>query len=166
MSRSIYVKVSFDRDYFTDEVSDYLFDVISEGCRRKIALSVICENLPPCEKEECYLELNDSFNFKLVTPLIGSDCDAEVEEHRPEPFKVRYDNLKDILLYILRNDIVKRIVVFLTMDYDIEGLDEISIKPDNFSEVLDGLLKEQVELFYSFVWENNVDRREQNEIRL
>lgn len=140
MSATLYLRVKLNNDFFDTITSAFLFKIIKEGCNRRIAITVDHENLVPFDQCECILALEDSFNFKLVTPLTGQDLDCEVVEYRPEPLNTRMMNLQEMLEFIMKESIVKRIDVYFTVSYDIDDLDSINISVEEFAKVLEPMI--------------------------
>ncbi|MBQ9746406.1 MAG: hypothetical protein IJW21_06245, partial [Clostridia bacterium] len=103
---------------------------------------------------ECILSLADSFNFELVTPLIGHDLDEEVAEYRPQAMHTRLLNLQELFAFIFGEGIVKQIEVFLTLDYDIEGLELVDVAPGDFARELERItINNSCSCMgYRFVW--------------
>ena len=142
MSDSIYVRVKLNRKFYDVDTSDFLFRIISEGCNRHIAISVVPpeSGLIACKPDEAVLSLSDSFNFRLGTPLIGIDIDSEVEEYRPEPLHTRLLNLQQLFQFILKEDVVDGIEVYFTTDYDVEGLETVDVMLDDFASKVKQLI--------------------------
>ncbi len=153
MSRSIYVKVFLRSDFYSQNVSAFLFSVIGEGCRRNIAVSIPEEKYLPCPKEGCFLTLEDSFNFKLTKPLIGDNENAEVIEYRNEALFDRLQNLQELLLFVLNQDVVEKIEVYFTMNYMIDDLDVISAKIKDLPSVWQKIVRNDSDYHYKFCFE-------------
>jgi hypothetical protein len=156
MSNSIYVKIKLQKNFYDIDTSKFLFKIIKEGCSRRIAMMIISEksDFITCEANECVLSLSDSFNFQLVVPLMGNDFDYEVTEYRPEKLYTRLLNLQELFQFIFKEDIVKKIEVLFTLDYDVEKLETIDIKIDNFAKDFETIITENycLGMHYRFYW--------------
>lgn len=136
MSDAIYLRVKLNKEFFEPETSAFLFNLIREGCSRRIAVTLVPFELIDRERDECILSLTESFNFMLVTPLMGRDLDEEVAEYRPEPLYTRLMNLQGLFEFMLKESIVKQVEVYFTWCDQIENLDTIHISVDDFANVI------------------------------
>ena len=159
MSAAIYMKVSLKQLFYDTATSRFLFNVVEEGCKRNIAITVVPDELIEaemggCEKDECILNLSDSFNFTFATPLVGRDIDGEVEEYRPQPLHDRLCNLQELFQFVLKQELVKQIEVFFTTNYDVGDLEPVDADPNNFATVFEPIIvdNEYIELYHRFVW--------------
>lgn len=140
MSDAIYLRVKLNNHFFENATSDFLFNVIREGCSRRIAVTLVPFELIDRERDECVVSLTDSFNFMLAAPLMGMDSDEEVAEYRPEPLYIRLMNLQGLFEFILKESVVEKIDVYLTWCDEIEDLDTINIPVDDFAKVLEPMI--------------------------
>lgn len=156
MSRSIYVKVKLNRSFFHIDTSKFLFNIIKESCCRRIAVTVVDSDIIICDSDECVLCLSDSYNFQLVTPLIGNDIDNEVIEYRSEPLQTRLQNLQELFKFILGKDIVTKIEVFFTTNYEIEALETVDINIENFAQEFEKIIINNfcLDPYFKLVWSN------------
>lgn len=154
MSRSIFIILSLNVPFFSQCVSDFLFSVVEEGCKRHIAVSFPDNEEMHSYKETCYLGLSDSYNFSLVSPLIGNDEDAEVIEYRPKPLHDRLQNLQGLLSMILCNDLVEKMETCFTMNYDIDDLEIIDADIAEFADIMPSILGKETEHHFKLVWNN------------
>ncbi len=154
MSDAIYIRVKLDKKFYDKDISDFLFDIIKEGCNRRIAITLMDRYIIQHKADECVLSLSDSYNFKLVTPLMGKDYDGEVEEYRPEPLYTRLLNLQGFFQFILNESIVKNIEVLFTLDYDVEELESVNINLSDFAIKFEPMIigNQWTGLYYKFIW--------------
>ena len=145
MSDCLYVRIQLECDFFEKEVSEFLFEVVAEGCRRKIAVSFFKDAFVP-GKKECVLALADSFNFDLGTPLIGNDLDYEVAEYRPLPLHERLLNLQRLYQFIYDQPIAHSVEAIFTLDFDLDGLPEIEVELDRFADTYEELFRESAKV--------------------
>lgn len=154
MSDSIYLKIRLKHEFYSFETSDFLFAIIEEGCRKKIALSVLSHENNNLSEYECLINVSDSFNFTLVDPLIGSDRDYEVKEFRPEPLLDRLKLLQGLIEFIYNEESVQQIEVLLTSG-DRKFSEKIfSVELKKFAEYLEPLIREMrfPSFHYQFCW--------------
>lgn len=154
MSKAIYIRVELEKEFYNTDTSTFLFNIIKEGCNRRIAITVMDEDIMPHKVNEGILSLSDSFNFRFAESLIGKDYDSYVEEYRPEPLQTRLRNLQGLFKLILNEDIVKSIEVFFTFDYDIEELESVDISIDDFAREFEPMIinNRSIELYHRFIW--------------
>ena len=136
MSRTLFAKISFYDSFYSKAVSRFLFSVVNEGCTKSVAITAKYTDFISCRNNECWLLFEDSFNFGLVTPLIGADEDGEVIEYRNRPLPERLTDLQELFSYIMEQEIVKRIEVFLSMNYSTRGCVLIKTNVTNFTSIL------------------------------
>ena len=148
------VKAKLIKTFYDTNISNFLFNIIKEGCNRRIAITVVDNDLIPHEKDECILSLSDSFNFTIVTPLMGRDFDDEVIEYRPDPLFVRLLNLQEMFKFIFNEEVVKEMNVYFTTDYDFDELDKVEASIDDFVHIFSSIImgKQILDPYLEFVW--------------
>lgn len=137
MSDSIYIRVGLTKEFYCNEISEFLFSIIEEGCRKRLAINIVSPDLIDCESTECIISLSDSYNFQLVNPLIGKDYDGEVLKYRPVPLCDRLLNLQNFFKSILKESVVKQIEVFFTENYDIDDLENVEVDIQDFAHMFE-----------------------------
>ena len=153
MSESIYIKLRFKKEFYSFFTSETLFHIIQDGCNRRIAVTVLSEELFECDPYSCIISLADSYNYCLVNPLIGRDDDCEVNEYRPLPLKERLTNLRDFLDCIIQERYIESIEVMFTTDYDMDDLELVDVDLSQFVKTFESIIKNKnfVELNHKFI---------------
>ena len=159
MSSSIRIKTVLNYGFYEDDISDFLFSVIGEGCKRKIAVNVIDPGVNnPCGDQiyECSFYVFDSYNRLLVDPLFSNDIDYEVCHYRPEPIAVRLTNLQEFLRFILNLYQVNSLEVCIFSDEDSISLETqiLSTTIDEFAQILRSYIQNgnSLNFYYKFIY--------------
>ena len=154
MSDSIYLKIQLKHEFYSFETSNFLFTIVEEGCKRKIALSVLAHENNNLTEYECLMSVSDSFNFTLVDPLIGLDQDYEVKEFRSEPLIDRLKVLQKLFEFIYKQEEVQQVEILLTSEELRFDEKKLSVELKKFAEYLEPLIKETKlpSFHYQFCW--------------
>ena len=160
MSSLIQIKATINQEFYKSIISDFLFSIIKEGCRRKIAIEVLVPgyNDPRGDHiNECIFNLYDSFNRRLVDPLFANDNDYEVCEYRPKPITVRLNNLQGLIKFIFNKPQVQSLGIYFHSEYSPTDtdLEIISTPIDEFTSTLETLIKkgDMFNYHYEFYYE-------------
>ncbi len=157
MSDIIASKIKLKNDYYSNETSDFLFNIIEEACKKKLGILVVNYKRDNFNllANELLITVHHNFAILNAEPVIGADRDYEVKEYRSEPLINRLTNLQKMFEFIFKQDDVLQMEVLLTSDdltFDKPG---INISIDEFAKTLEPLIdKAQLPSFhYKFKWE-------------
>lgn len=157
MSTEFTITVQTKHRYFSPETSDFLFSVVGEGCRRKIALGVI---QPPVNDRlsfctyECRFDVSNRFNNLLANPLFQADDDPEVAEYLPVPLRVRLDNLQGLFEFILSSDEAVCLRVFIDSGFKADDYSPLPVPIEDFAEKMEQIITgmRTPAFYYEFCW--------------
>ena len=116
MSCVIGIKAKLRTDWCSDQSSECIFSIIKYGCEKKLGITLEIDDRGDYDlaNDETLLYVDHSFVYNVADPLLGRDNDWEVKEFRPKPLFERLSLLQDLFSFILSQDNVIRIEVFIT----------------------------------------------------
>lgn len=127
------------------EISDACFDIISEACKRKLAISQISFRdgiYQELQMNEMKMEICDSYIFGEAEKILRDDFSIPIPSHF-----IRLKNLQGLLEYIFNLSIVNEIVVIMNDDgnFDFVG---IKCPLTDFANVMQELLFQKISFAY------------------